>query len=343
MNNKSYLQLTDLVKQYGDAYAVNNVNLDIKKGEFVSLLGPSGCGKSTTLMMIAGFESATAGAISIEGKRIDQLPPEKRNIGIVFQSYALFPHMTVEQNVEYGLKMRGIAPAERSRRVGEMLKIVHMRDFAQRKISQLSGGQQQRVALARALVIEPDLLLLDEPFSALDRKLREDLQRDVRHIQKSLGITTIFVTHDQEEALLMSDRIAVMNSGRIDQCAQPTTLYREPQTKFVANFIGRGNFVDGTFFTKHQVESQGAGAVLTQGSWFFRPEDVAIDQEKDSIKLAGQIDSIYFQGATQLAEVKMEHREQPLLVDVTQWARREALAEGGAMQFYLPVDRIRQI
>ena len=318
------LELRGLVKDFGASRAVDHVDLQIRKGEFVSLLGPSGCGKSTTLMMIAGFEQPTGGEILVRGQQVQHLEPNRRNVGIVFQSYALFPHMTVRQNVEYGLKMRKVAAELRARRVEEVLRLVHMHDFADRSTRQLSGGQQQRVALARALVIEPDLLLLDEPFSALDRKLREEFQREVRLLQKKLGITTIFVTHDQEEALLMSDRIAVMRGGRIEQCATPMVLYQEPATRFVASFIGRGSFIPGG-----------------SGNHFFRPEDVVPHLEGDGLVFEGSVQAIYFQGSSTLADVQVPGQEDTLLVEVSNFGKGQPLDVGSSVAFRVPKERLR--
>ena len=326
MNQVFDLELKGLVKEFAGSRAVDQVDLQINKGEFVSLLGPSGCGKSTTLMMIAGFEQPTGGDILVRGRQVQHLEPNERNVGIVFQSYALFPHMTVRQNVEYGLRMRKTPPEERRRRVDDMLRLVHMHEFAERNTRQLSGGQQQRVALARALVIEPDLLLLDEPFSALDRKLREEFQREVRMLQKTLGITTIFVTHDQEEALLMSDRIAVMSRGRIQQCASPLALYQEPANEFVAGFIGRGTFV-----------ADGASA----GQLFFRPEDVSPRSGTDDLNFSGQVMALYFQGASTLAEVQVPGAESAMLIDATPWLREAALEVGAPLQFHVPRHKVR--
>ena len=319
------LELRGLVKDFAASRAVDRVDLQIRKGEFVSLLGPSGCGKSTTLMMIAGFEQPSAGEILVRGQQVQNLEPNERNVGIVFQSYALFPHMNVRQNVEYGLKMRKVAPAERARRADEVLRLVHMHQFAERSVRMLSGGQQQRVALARALVIEPDLLLLDEPFSALDRKLREEFQREVRLLQQKLGITTIFVTHDQEEALLMSDRIAVMNGGRIEQCAAPTTLYKQPATRFVASFIGRGSFIP------HDA-----------GHLFFRPEDVAPVGQGEHLRFEGTVQALYFQGSSTLADVHVAGEEETVLVDVSNLTRGTALEVGAPVHFGVPADRVRR-
>ncbi len=241
----SFLRLQGLVKRFGDFLAVDNVNLEVEKGEFVSLLGPSGCGKTTTLQMIAGFEEPTEGRIFIDGRDITGVKASQRGIGIVFQSYALFPHMSVFENVSFGLEMRKVAEAERKTRVMETLELVHLGDFAHRFPRELSGGQQQRVALARALVIRPEVLLLDEPLSALDAKIREDMQIELRGIQRTVGTTTILVTHDQSEALSMSDRVAVMNEGRLVQVDMPYQAYEYPETAFVSSFLGKSNRFSG--------------------------------------------------------------------------------------------------
>jgi spermidine/putrescine transport system ATP-binding protein len=239
------VELVDVVKMFGDFTAVDHVSLTVQPGEFLSLLGPSGCGKTTTLRMLAGFEEPTSGELRISGKPIAGTPPHKRDVNTVFQAYGLFPHMTVAENVAYGLRQRGVGKAEMSQRVAEALDMVKMRPLAERKPKQLSGGQQQRVALSRALVNRPSLLLLDEPLGALDRKLREEMQIELKLLQSQLGITFIFVTHDQEEALSMSDRIAVMLDGRIEQLADPYTIYEHPDSAFVAGFIGQQNFFSG--------------------------------------------------------------------------------------------------
>ena len=226
--------------------AVNDINLAVRPGEFFTLLGPSGCGKTTTLRLIAGFEEATRGEILIQGKRMNDVPPHLRPVNTVFQNYALFPHLTTAQNVAFGLKAKHVPPKERDRRVREVLDMVRLPDLANRKPSQISGGQQQRVALARAIVNQPTVLLLDEPLGALDLKLRKMMQLELKHLQVQLGITFVYVTHDQEEALIMSDRIAVMHEGKILQIDDPITIYERPATRFVADFIGESNFLSGT-------------------------------------------------------------------------------------------------
>jgi putative spermidine/putrescine transport system ATP-binding protein len=239
----SYLQLSGITKSYGEFTALEKVDLSVEKGEFVTFLGPSGSGKTTTLMIIAGFEKATAGDVLIEGKSLSGLAPHERNIGIVFQNYALFPHQTAAENVYFPLQMRGMKRAEGLAKAGEMLDLVGLKGFAQRYPKELSGGQQQRVALARALVFEPSLLLLDEPLGALDKNLREQMQIEIKRIQRTLGVTTIFVTHDQSEAMSMSDRIVVFERGQIQQAASPLEIYHRPQTRFVAGFIGESNLI----------------------------------------------------------------------------------------------------
>lgn len=240
------LALRDLSKHYGQVVAAEQVSLDVHGGEFVTLLGPSGSGKTTTLQMIAGFEKPTSGKVFINGEAVTQ-PPHKRNIGMVFQNYALFPHMTAARNIEYPLKVRKVGKQERRRRVHEALDMVDLADRGTRYPKQLSGGQQQRIALARALVFRPKIVLLDEPLGALDKKLREHLQLEIKRIQHETGITMIYVTHDQEEALVMSDRIAVFKDGRIRQVGTAEEIYERPSSLFVANFIGESNTFEGTF------------------------------------------------------------------------------------------------
>src|SRR6266545_3832299 len=237
----AYLSLSNLSKQFADSYAVQGFNLDVEKGEFVSFLGPSGCGKTTTLRMIAGFEIPTGGSITLDNRDITNNPPNQRHVGMVFQSYALFPNMTVSQNIGFGLRVRKESEAEIKDRVKEMVSLVNLEKHADKYPFQLSGGQQQRVSLARALAIRPNVLLLDEPLSALDAKIRISLRAEIRSIQKRLGITAIFVTHDQEEALSISDRIVVMNTGVIEQVGTPFQIYNFPETEFVANFVGSLN------------------------------------------------------------------------------------------------------
>jgi len=252
------IAIADLCKRYGDAIAVDHVSLDVKAGEFVTLLGSSGSGKTTTLMMIAGFVDPDHGSIAIDGRDVVPLPPERRNLGVVFQSYALFPHLSVYENIAFPLRLRGEAAADIDRKVRHVLELVHLADFGARRITQLSGGQQQRVALARAIVFSPPVLLMDEPLGALDRKLREQLQTEIKRVQRDLGVTVVYVTHDQEEAMGLADRIVVMKDGFVQQVGSPTELYDRPVNRFVASFIGTPtmNFVEG------DVERDGTGHAL---------------------------------------------------------------------------------
>jgi putative spermidine/putrescine transport system ATP-binding protein len=237
------VQLMDVMISYGKDRVVHGITLDVRPGEFVCLLGPSGCGKTTTLRAIAGLASVESGTVSIDGKVANLLPAHRRGIGMVFQDLALFPHMSVYQNVAFGLALRGVDPATTRVRVADMLRLLHLAGFEDRLPRQLSGGQQQRVALARSLVVNPSVLLLDEPFAALDRKLREDMRREIRALQQQLGITAIFVTHDQEEALTMADRVVVMNAGVIEQVGTPSEVYETPVNRFVLSFVGYSNFL----------------------------------------------------------------------------------------------------
>jgi len=251
----TFLKLTHLKKSFGATQVVHDFNMAIEKGEFISFLGPSGCGKTTVLRMIAGFETPSGGTIEIAGKDQTNLKPNQRNIGMVFQAYALFPNMNVADNVAFGLKISGMPKADIDKRVKEMLALIHLDHLAERYPYQLSGGQQQRVALARALAPKPQVLLLDEPLSALDAKIRVSLREEIRQIQQQLGITTVFVTHDQEEALSISDRIVVMNAGKADQIGTPFEIYNRPTTRFVASFVGTLNVLDAV------VADQAAGLV----------------------------------------------------------------------------------
>ncbi|HUF57415.1 MAG TPA: ABC transporter ATP-binding protein [Thermohalobaculum sp.] len=239
------VELNDIVKRFGDLTAVHRTSLEIPEGSFVTLLGPSGCGKTTSLRMIAGLLDPTEGEIRIKGRRVNEVPIHKRNLGLVFQNYALFPHRTVAQNVAFGLKYRDVPRDEAKRKVDDALALVQLPDLGHRYPRELSGGQQQRIALARAIVIEPDVLLLDEPLSALDANLREDMRVELKRIQDRLGITTIFVTHDQSEALAMSDEIVVMSDGRVEQVGPPEEVYNAPASEFVARFLGASNILEG--------------------------------------------------------------------------------------------------
>ena len=278
-----YLTLENITKVFpsrgnvGEVVAVQDVDLEIQKGELVTLLGPSGCGKTTTLRMIAGFEFPTAGKISLDGQEINSLPPHKRGMSMVFQSYAIFPHLTVFENIAYGLNVQRLNQKSILERVNRVLDLVHLEGYGDRAPGQLSGGQQQRVALARALVMEPKVLLMDEPLSNLDAKLREEMRTEIRRIQKELNITSVYVTHDQIEAMTLSDRIVVMDQGNIEQIGTPVEVYRFPNNRFVANFIGRANFTDGAVLAqdgqKLTVKSLGETITLLNVKREFRAGD----------------------------------------------------------------------
>ena len=314
----SFLQLTGLQKAFGATFAVLDFNLATEKGEFVSFLGPSGCGKTTTLRMIAGFEKPTGGRITIDGRDITHMAPNQRNVGMVFQSYALFPNMTVAGNIGYGLKVRKKSKGEIAARVGELLELIHLEGRGDRYPWQLSGGQQQRVALARALAIEPSLLLLDEPLSALDAKIRIVLRKEIRAIQRQLGITTVYVTHDQEEALSLSDRIVVMSEGRIEQIGTPSEIYNFPATAFVASFVGTLNLVnagvvdastgrlsiDGQEIRASKVTSDSSsdGKVTLA----LRPEGISLGEGGEgSNRLRGTVEDINFLGSIVRIRVRL--------------------------------------
>jgi len=282
------IELVEVEKRFGDFVAVKGVDIAIERGEFFSLLGPSGCGKTTSLRMIAGFEQPTSGEIRLEGEDVSKTPPYRRNVNTVFQHYALFPHMTIFDNVAFGPRSAKLDKKETAKRVGEMLEVVRLADFADRKPSQLSGGQQQRVALAWALVNYPSALLLDEPLGALDLKLRQAMQLELKRIQRDVGITFIYVTHDQEEALTMSDRIAVMSEGRVEQIAAPTDIYDEPATVFVAGFIGQANLWPAAVTSQsgHDVTVTALGAALPARSTATLTGDVTLMVRPERIRVA---------------------------------------------------------
>ncbi len=310
----SEVRIERVMKAYGAAYAINDVSLTIREGEFVTLLGPSGCGKTTTLRMVAGFAHPDSGEIFIGGKRATHLPANRRNTAMVFQNFALFPHLTVAQNTGFGLSVRNVGKVELASRVEAVLQLVQLASMADRLPRQLSGGQQQRVALARAIVIRPDVLLFDEPLSALDLKLRQELQVQIRQVQQALGITALYVTHDQGEALRMSDRVAVMNHGRIVQCDVPQAIYRRPATAFVAGFIGRTNLLHvrvtgldpaensytvaaefGTFRVSIDPNSPRFG--VGDSAWLgFRPEAVCLGAAHEN-HIAGTICNVAYSGS----------------------------------------------
>jgi putative spermidine/putrescine transport system ATP-binding protein len=305
----AFLEISGLQKFYGETHVVRDFDLAVDTGEFVSFLGPSGCGKTTTLRMVAGFETPSDGVIRIEGRDVVNLRPSQRNIGMVFQAYALFPNMTVADNVAFGLRVAGRPKAETAARVEEMLALIGLPDLGARYPFQLSGGQQQRVALARALAVKPRLLLLDEPLSALDAKIRVSLRTEIRAIQRALGITTIYVTHDQEEALSMSDRIVVMNAGVAEQVGTPFEIYNDPATRFVASFVGTLNLVDaqvrdaatGALAIDGQPLSLGRPVAKTGGGTVtlaLRPEVLSLaPPETDAVRLRGRVEEVNFLGS----------------------------------------------
>ncbi len=307
------ISIDHVTKRFGAFVAVDDAHFDIQRSEFFSMLGPSGCGKTTTLRMVAGFEQPSEGEIRLEGHDVSKVPPYKRNVNTVFQQYALFPHMTVRENVSFGLKAKKVAKDEIAKRVVDLLEIVRLGDFANRKPAQLSGGQQQRVALARALVNYPSALLLDEPLGALDLKLRQAMQLELKRIQREVGITFVFVTHDQEEALTMSDRIAVMNDGRVEQIGSPEQIYHEPETVFVAGFIGMANLLPaeiegrtGDLVIARLAGDRAVGAPAVEGlgvgqaaTLMIRPERMHLRIDEPPAGIAGvpaEVVDLVFQG-----------------------------------------------
>jgi putative spermidine/putrescine transport system ATP-binding protein len=312
------LQIDRVSKQYGDVFAVRDFSLDVADGEFVVLLGPSGCGKTTTLRVVAGFAEPTAGAVRLGARDITSLPPWKRNAGLVFQSYALFPHLTVAQNVAFGLEMRKVAATEMASRIADALRLVRLEHLGERLPRQLSGGQQQRVALARALVFRPDVLLLDEPLSNLDAKLRQEVRVEIRELQRKLGITTVMVTHDQEEALTMADRLVVMNDGAVRQVGTQQDLYERPTDRFVAGFVGRSSFIEGQIETPGRFRSAGGLALACNGTatgaatLALRPERILVDMAPQAgmdNSLPGVVEFISYLGATIDVHVRISAKE----------------------------------
>lgn len=305
----SYLQFRSLGKNFGDFVAVSDMNFSVERGEFISFLGPSGCGKTTTLQMIAGLLTPTTGKIFLDGVDITDSPANKRGLGIVFQSYALFPHMTVFENVSFGLEMRGIAKTERLQRCRDTLEQVRLESFANRYPKELSGGQRQRVALARALVIEPPVLLLDEPLSNLDAKLREEMRIELRLLQQDIGVTTILVTHDQEEALSMSDRIVVMQQGEVSQIATPLELYERPASTFVSRFVGKTNLMQGQVTAANEVSINDTQLKVETGQHkpgtvvqvSIRPEKFLMSTETTGLEV--NVEAAIFLGASWLYRV----------------------------------------
>lgn len=297
------IDLVNVCKSFGNTHILDDISLYIRRNEFLTLLGPSGCGKTTTLRIIGGFEMPTSGDLLFEGKSILKLPPYKRKVNTVFQKYALFPNMNVEDNIAFGLRINNVSPSEINSRVSSMLKLVNLRGFEKRGVSSLSGGQQQRIAIARALVNEPQVLLLDEPLGALDLKLRKDMQIELKNMQQKLGITFVYVTHDQEEALTMSDTVAVMNEGCILQIGSAEDIYNEPKNAFVADFIGESNIIDGVMREDYIAEFGGTVFKCVDKGFkqseqvdvVVRPEDIDIMPESEGM-ITGVITNVIFKG-----------------------------------------------
>jgi spermidine/putrescine transport system ATP-binding protein len=349
------IRLEELTKRFDDVVAVDSIDLDMPPGEFFTMLGPSGCGKTTTLRMIAGFEQPTSGKILLDGTDVARVPPHKRSVNTVFQNYALFPHLDVAANVAFGLKYHRVTKEERRRKVRGILHLVQLDGFEERKPAQLSGGQQQRVALARALVLTPRVLLLDEPLGALDARLRKDLQLELKAIQKDIGITFVFVTHDQEEALTMSDRMAVMNHGHVEQAGSPREVYEEPRTSFVAGFLGVSNLLDAEAgpdsgacslkigertFRAEQGTTETRGAVKAM----IRPERIELephDAPGDN-RLPGLVERAVFLGGSHEVHLRILGGEL-LRATVANNGRPPGveLREGQAVTLYLPASALR--
>ncbi|MFP5472513.1 MAG: ABC transporter ATP-binding protein [Gammaproteobacteria bacterium] len=347
----AHVRAERLRKSHGSQLVLDDISLDIPSGQFLTLLGPSGCGKSSTLRIVAGLSSPDAGRILIDERDVTRLEVQKRNIGMVFQSHALFPHMSVNENVAFGLRMRKVSGAEQQRRVRRALAQVRLEDFGERFPQQLSGGQQQRVAIARALVVEPSILILDEPFGALDRKLREAMQTELYGITRELGITALFVTHDQEEALMLSDSVAVMNRGRIEQVGPPAELYERPRNRFVAEFMGLGNFVrarleqagpQGSVLSAFGQRFEAPASALPAGSEVeiaVRPERIRLaPQAQDtSARVCGRLTQAIYHGHASDYTVQLPDGQQllvrqesagqaPLSVGTEVWAHWQPLA-----------------
>ena len=302
--DKSIIEVSHVSKYFGEKTALDDVTLNVKKGEFVTILGPSGCGKTTLLRLIAGFQTASEGEIRISGMEITQTPPHKRPVNTVFQKYALFPHLNVYDNIAFGLKLKKIPKQTIEKKVKAALKMVGMTDYEYRDVDSLSGGQQQRVAIARAIVNEPEVLLLDEPLAALDLKMRKDMQMELKEMHKSLGITFVYVTHDQEEALTLSDTIVVMSEGRIQQIGTPIDIYNEPINSFVADFIGESNILNGLMIKDKQVSFAGHDFECVDEGFgeqapvdvVIRPEDIYIFDPSEAAMLTGTVTSSIFKG-----------------------------------------------
>ena len=344
------VQLVDLVKRFAEVTAVNGINLEIAGGEFFSLLGPSGCGKTTTLRLIAGFEQPTEGSILLDGRDVAHTPPHKRNVNTVFQSYALFPFLTVEENISFGLRYKNVTKAEARQKTAEALALVRLEGLQKRRTRQLSGGQQQRVALARALVLNPAVLLLDEPLGALDAKLRKALQIELKALQEEVGITFIYVTHDQEEALTMSDRLAVMSNGRVEQVGSPADVYEEPSTAYVADFLGVSNMMSALGDGGGRVRlgdfqltaTGGETGALGRVRLVIRPERVRVEDHGTSgdNRIPGMVERVLYVGPTIQVVVHLAHGE-----TLQAWTQNRSgdppWQQGTAVSVHLPADAIR--
>lgn len=347
--SESIVSLIDVEKSFGNNKVVKKMNIEIKEGEFLTLLGPSGCGKTTTLRMIAGFEEATSGIIKVQGERVEDKEPFERDVNTVFQNYALFPHMSVFDNIAYGLKIKKRPKEEISLRVNAMLDLVQLRGYEGRKPDALSGGQKQRVAIARALINDPKVLLLDEPLGALDLKLRKQMQVELKRLQKKLGITFVYVTHDQEEALTMSDRIAVMNEGMIEQLASPMEIYDRPLTKFVAGFIGESNIFDGKVTGSAngiiEVETH-AGTVRVKGEGFekgeaihvsIRPEYIKVSRDNaEGFDLRGTVKDFIYMGTVVKTSVDLKDGTE---IKYSRFEKDDDFREGDTLSVYWNPER----
>jgi spermidine/putrescine transport system ATP-binding protein len=344
------IQIVDLVKRFAEVTAVGGINVDVAGGEFFSLLGPSGCGKTTTLRLIAGFEQPTEGKILLDGRDVAQTPPHKRSVNTVFQSYALFPFLTVEENVSFGLRYKNVSGDEARKKTAEALRLVRLEGYQKRRPNQLSGGQQQRVALARALVLNPAVLLLDEPLGALDAKLRKALQIELKALQEEVGITFIYVTHDQEEALTMSDRLAVMSNGKLEQIGSPVEVYEEPSTAYVADFLGVSNMMRGTGDGTGRVRigdfqlTAARGEVGASGPIrvVVRPERVHLEDHgtPGDNRIPGMVERVLYVGSTIQVIVHLAHGE-----TLQAWMQNRGgdppWRQGTAVSVHRPPDAIR--
>ncbi len=342
---EAFLNLKHLYKYFGDVTAVDNISVQIDKGELISFIGPSGCGKTTLLRTIGGFHKQDSGEIILDNHRVDHLPPEKRSTGMVFQNYALFPHMSVYQNVEYGLKIKKVDKSQRKERIHQALSQVQLEDYGDRKPSELSGGQQQRVAIARCLVLQPKVLLLDEPLSNLDANLRMIMREEIRRLKEELNLTVIFVTHDQEEALSISDRVVVLNDGVIQQIGPPDEIYNHPRNPFVANFVGHSNILEGTTQTEDQttffktpyfqfeVNREDETQNKKNCKIMIRPERIIINE---SSKLQGQISKVVYNGNFIRYFVDLNGTE--LLVDQFNTDQKNRYHRGDRIGLELPIN-----